>query len=161
MPHANVNAQLRGRAKKLRTTMTRAETLLWRYLKAHHVDDLGFRRQVPMRRYVADFVCHAARLIVELDGVSHDFTARQTHDDQRDAWFKGQGYEVLRFSNDDVLRNLEGVIVSIRQAVIARNVSVPPSLPLPHKGGGNAQSTARRVKPRQIRTLRARGENTP
>ncbi|MGE0521931.1 MAG: DUF559 domain-containing protein, partial [Variibacter sp.] len=58
MPHANVNAQLRGRAKKLRTTMTRAETLLWRYLKAHHVDDLGFRRQVPMRRYVADFVCH-------------------------------------------------------------------------------------------------------
>ena len=53
--------------------MTRAETLLWRYLKAHHVDGLAFRRQVPMRNFIADFVCHAARIVVEIDGDSHHF----------------------------------------------------------------------------------------
>ena len=72
--------------------MTRAETLLWRYLKAHRIDGLGFRRQVPMRGYVADFACHAARLIVELDGESHDFESRQRSDLARDAWLRSQGY---------------------------------------------------------------------
>src|SRR5258707_13899756 len=99
MPHAAVSAQQRNRAKSLRTWMTRAETLLWRYLKAHHVDGLGFRRQVPIRGYVADFVCHSAHLIVELDGESHDFDSRQRHDERRDAWFASQGYAVLRFTN--------------------------------------------------------------
>src|SRR5262245_25311931 len=102
MPHAAVNPQQRNRAKQLRRTMTRAETLLWRYIKAERVDGLSFRRQVPMQRYIADFVCHAARLIVELDGESHDFESRQQHDAERDAWFESQGFVVLRFTNDQV-----------------------------------------------------------
>src|SRR6185436_11308134 len=105
MPHAVVGERQRNRAKQLRQSMTRAETLLWRYLKAHRVDGLGFRRQVPMRGYVADFACHSARLIVELDGESHDFESRQRSDQQRDAWFKSQGYTVLRFTNAQVLSN--------------------------------------------------------
>jgi len=100
--------------------MTRAETLLWRYLKAHHVDGLGFRRQVPMRGYIADFVCHATRLIVELDGETHDFEARIRSDERRDAWFESQGYTVLRFRNHDVLKNLNGVVEAIRAAAAAR-----------------------------------------
>src|SRR5712691_12655879 len=116
MPHAVVGKHQRARAKSLRRTMTRAETLLWRYLKAHHVDGLGFRRQVPMRGYIADFVCNSARLVVELDGETHDFVSRIERDRMRDAWFESQGYVVLRFTNYDVLTNLEGVIAAIHAA---------------------------------------------
>src|SRR5262249_17296370 len=109
MPHSQLSAQQKGRAKQLRQRMTRAETLLWRYIKAHRIDDLGFRRQVPIRNYIADFVCHSARLIVEIDGESHDLESRQLRDKARDEWFQSQGYAVLRFTNSDVLRNLSGV----------------------------------------------------
>ena len=114
--------------------MTRAETLLWRYLKAHHVDGLGFRRQVPMRSYIADFVCHAAKLVVEIDGESHDFESRQTRDQRRDAWFESQGYRVLRYTNDDVWTNLAGVVENIREIASARLAATP--LPSPPPQGG-------------------------
>jgi very-short-patch-repair endonuclease len=122
--------------------MTRAEVLLWRYLKAHHINELGFRRQVPIRGYIADFVCHEAWLVVELDGETHDFASRQRDDRRRDAFFASQGYLVLRFPNDDVLQNLEGVVSAIREAASLRMRSTPPSLSLPHKGGGNPQTAA-------------------
>jgi very-short-patch-repair endonuclease len=144
MPHAAVSARQRNQAKSLRRTMTRAETLLWRYLKAHHIDGLGFRRQVPMRGYVADFACHVAKLIVELDGESHDFQSRQRQDNVRDAWFRSQGYVVLRFNNDDVMKNLTGVVEAIRDTASSRVRGTPPSLSLPHKGGGNPQTAIRR-----------------
>src|SRR5579863_2195755 len=102
MPHAIVRERQRGRAKQLRQTMTRAETLLWRYLKANRIDGLGFRRQVPIRNYIADFICLSARLIVELDGESHDFEERQKADQNRDAFFAAAGFHVLRFSNEQV-----------------------------------------------------------
>jgi very-short-patch-repair endonuclease len=120
MPHAIVEKRQRTRAKTLRQTTTRAEALLWRYLKAHHIDDLGFRRQVPMQNYIVDFVCHSARLVVELDGASHDFEERQRRDAVRDEWFASQGYVVLRFTNEDVLKNLEGVVEAIRAAASAQ-----------------------------------------
>src|ERR1044071_2743017 len=143
MPHAAVTTEQRQRAKSFRQSMTRAESLLWRYLKAHHLG-LGFRRQVPMRAYIADFLCHRARLIVELDGESHDFASRQQRDVKRDAWFRSQGYRVLRFTNEDVLRNLEGVVTAICEAANAKAAALPPSLSLPHKGGGNPQTARRR-----------------
>jgi len=105
--------------------MTRAERLLWRYLKAHHLDGLGFRRQVPMGPYIADFVCHAAHLVIEIDGETHDFAARQTYDLRRDAWFASRGYFVLRISNDEVLGNLEGVWELIRMTA-AERLRAPP-----------------------------------
>ena len=98
-----------------------------------------------MRGFIADFACHQARLIVELDGESHDFALRQRNDHARDTWFRSQGYVVLRFTNDDVLSNLEGVIAAIRGAAAARIPGSPPSLSLPHKGGGNPQTTDRRA----------------
>src|SRR5205823_11332387 len=137
MPHAAVSKQQRGRARELRRRMTRAETLLWRYIKAHRIEQLGFRRQVPIGNYVADFVCHSARLVIELDGESHDFESRRKIDHRRDAWFEFQGYAVLRFTNDQVLRELEGVVHLIRETACAR-CTEPPSLSLPHKGGGNS-----------------------
>jgi very-short-patch-repair endonuclease len=143
VPHAPVDGRQRRLAKHFRRTMTRAETLLWRYLKAHHLDGLGFRRQVPMGRFIADFSCHSARVIVEVDGESHDFESRQRHDENRDAWFASQGYVVLRFSNEEVLTSLEGVLEVIRQTATPR-LPVPPSLTFPHKGGGNRPAQPRR-----------------
>jgi very-short-patch-repair endonuclease len=142
MPHAAVSEQHRSRAKHLRRAMTRAEILLWRYLKAHHLDGLAFRRQAPMGRYVVDFVCHAARIVVELDGETHDFDAPQRNDAVRDTWLASRGYVVLRFTNEQVLSSLEGVLTVIRKTAGTRTRSTPPSLSLPRMGGGNPQTTA-------------------
>src|SRR5262245_40255471 len=153
MPHAVVSPRQRNRAKQLRRTMTRAETLLWRYLKAHHVDDIGFRRQVPMGKYIADFVSHSARLMIEVDGESHDFESKLHRDEERDTWFVSEGYTVLRFTNEQVLKNLDGVIAVIREAAASAS---PPSLSLPHRGGGNPRTSALQLgKTRSKRSLGA------
>ena len=152
MPHAVISERQRGRAKQLRQTMTPAETLLWRYLKADRIDGLGFRRQIPIRNYIVDFACYSARLIIELDGSSHDFAERQSADQNRDAFFVSEGFQVLRFTNEQVMSNLEGVVEFIRQAASSRATGSPPSLPLPHKGGGNAAATT--GIPKNHRTIR-------
>jgi len=122
--------------------MTRAETLLWRYLKADRIDGLGFRRQVPIRNYITDFVCLSVKLIVEVDGESHDFEERQKADQNRDAFFVTEGFEVLRFTNEQVMSNLEGVVEVIRQAAASRASGSPLSPTLPHKGGGSGEDGA-------------------
>jgi very-short-patch-repair endonuclease len=91
-----------------------------------------------MKNYIADFISHSTRLIVELDGESHDFVSRQSADKARDAWFESQGYLVLRFTNDEVLRNLRGVA----QAII-RSCKFPAHctpLPVPPPQGGREPS---------------------
>jgi very-short-patch-repair endonuclease len=154
MPHSAVSPQRRSKAKQLRRTMTRAETLLWRYLKADHLEGLSFRRQAPMGSYIVDFVCHATRLVVELDGESHDFAERLRSDQVRDAWLASRGYRVLRFTNDEVLKNLEGVLTVVRETANDRVRNAPPSLSLPRKGGGNPQTTAARAARSPARQVR-------
>ena len=146
MPRAGVINQQRVIAKQLRQAMTRAETLLWRYLKAGRIDGLGFRRQVPIRNYIADFVCFSANLLIELDGESHDFEERQKADQNRDSFFTSEGFQVLRFTNGQVMSNLEGVVETIRQAVASRASGLPPSPALPHKGGGSDEGSANITK---------------
>lgn len=80
---------------------------MWTALRAMKPLGLHFRRQVPLGRYYADFACHHPRLVVEIDGPSHD---RPDYDAERDAFMQGQGYRVLRVANQDVLHNLEGVL---------------------------------------------------
>jgi very-short-patch-repair endonuclease len=123
--------------------MTRAETLLWRYLKADRIDGFGFQRQVPLRNYIADFDCLSVKLIVELDGESHDFEERQKADQSRDAFFVSEGFCVLRFTNEQVMSNLEGVAEAIRQTAGSRASGSPPSPALPHKGGGSRNAATR------------------
>ena len=142
MPHAVVSPRQRNRAKQLRQAMTRAETLLWRYVKANRVDGLGFRRQIPIRNYIADFVCMSAKIVVELDGESHDFQERQNADHTRDAFFVSEGFQVLRFTNEQVMSNLEGVVETIRQTAANRARGLPLSPALPHKGGGSSDTAA-------------------
>ena len=145
MPHSVVSKQQRTRARTLRKGMTRAETLLWRYLKAGHLNNLPFRRQAPMGAYIVDFVCHGVRMVVELDGETHDFEARALGDQARDAWLELRGYVVLRFTNEQVLSNLEGVLTVIRETASVCPRGAPPSLSLPRKGGGNPHTAASRV----------------
>src|SRR3954469_11009537 len=106
MPHNEVRKILRTRAKQLRRAMTRAETMLWRHLKAHRLAALGFRRQSPMGNYIADFVAHSCRLVVELDGESHDFEERIRRDIRRYYLFFYRLFLFFFFTNDDVLKNV-------------------------------------------------------
>jgi very-short-patch-repair endonuclease len=105
--------------------MTDAERKLWQALRARQFDGLKFRRQVPVGPYVADFLCYRARLVVELDGGQHVESAR---DEVRDRWFTQNGFRVLRFWNNDVLKNLDGVSVAILSAIAERqNKPDPPA----------------------------------
>ena len=117
-------------AKSLRSHQTEAEQRLWYHLRAHRFMDLKFKRQKPIGHYIVDFVCIEHRLIIELDGGQHAEQIR--YDQQRDAWLRGEGYAVLRFWNNDVMQNLQGVLEQIR-------LSVAPSLspnPSPTSGRG-------------------------
>ncbi len=117
-------------AKSLRTNQTEAEQRLWYHLRAHRFMDMKFKRQKPLGRYIVDFICMEQRLIVELDGGQHQ-TEQAAYDQQRDAWLRGEGYTVLRFWNNDVMQNLEGVLKQIRGTL-----ALSPT-PLPQAGEGS------------------------
>ena len=91
--------------------MTLPEKVLWRVLRK---PDLGFRRQVPIGRYIVDFAHVSARLIVEIDGGRHDLPEAQLHDAIRDAWLNAEGYRVLRFRNQQTLDDPNAVMAAIR-----------------------------------------------
>jgi very-short-patch-repair endonuclease len=114
-------------ARKLRRDQTDAERALWFQLRDRRPRGLKFRRQAPVDRYVVDFLCADANLIVELDGGQH---AQPADDDvRRTATLEARGYLVLRFWNNDVLQNLDGVLESIVDTL--RPVPLHPN-PLPN-----------------------------
>ena len=126
--HPAAGAHLRARA--LRRNMTEAERRIWQILRSQQMQGHKFRRQVPIGRYIADFVCHDARLIVEIDGGQHEGSS--PHELERTMFLQGQGYRLLRFWNNEVLANLDGV-----HETIARELgSITPTQTLPHQGGG-------------------------
>ena len=110
MPHQPVQPAKRRFARILHRDMTEAEERLWQELRGRRLDGIKFRRQVPVGRFVADFLCADALLIVEIDGSQH---ADSDHDRERDAELKARGFRVLRFWNDDVLRELDSVCDTI------------------------------------------------
>jgi len=95
-----------ARARSLRANITNAERKLWYALRDRRFARYKFRRQVPVGPYIGDFDCYSARLVIEVDGGQHAGSAR---DARRDRWFAQNGFRVLRFWNNDVLKNLEGV----------------------------------------------------
>jgi BirA family biotin operon repressor/biotin-[acetyl-CoA-carboxylase] ligase len=102
------------RARELRNAATPAERLLWRYL-SHARLGAKFSRQMPVGPFFADFLCRERKLIVELDGFSHDIDPGR--DVARDRYLRAAGYRVLHFPNAEVLANVEGVITTIRLAL--------------------------------------------
>ena len=101
-------------ARRLRVNATDAETKLWASLREQPFSEVKFRRQMPIGPYVADFLSYKARLVIELDGGQH---ADSVADRRRDAWFRGEGFRVLRFWNSDVMRNAEGVLDRIHRYI--------------------------------------------
>jgi very-short-patch-repair endonuclease len=87
--------------------MTDAERAIWRYLRMRQLEGHKFRRQVPIGPYITDFVCLKAMLVIEVDGGQHAATV--AYDSRRDDFMRGQGYRILRFWNNEVLANIDGV----------------------------------------------------
>ena len=98
------------KARKLRQTSTDPEQILWAHLRNRHLGGYRFVRRYPIGPYFADFVCRESRLVVELDGGQHSDSNR---DVIRDRWINNAGYSVLRYWNNDVTRNLSGVIETL------------------------------------------------
>ena len=113
-------------ARRLRSDPTEAERHLWHVLRAKSLG-VKFRRQAVIGRYIVDFVCFEKKLVVEVDGGGH---CASQGDIIRDEWLNDQGFEVLRFWNNDVFANLEGVFQKIEERLKS------PSLALPTRGRG-------------------------
>ncbi len=108
------------RARELRLNPTDAERCLWRALSRRQIAGVRFNRQVPIGPYIADFAARSERLIVEVDGGQH--AEHAAYDEARTRYLEVQGWRVIRFWNNDVLGNLEGVVATIERALAA-----PPS----------------------------------
>jgi very-short-patch-repair endonuclease len=104
-----------------------------------------FRRQAPIGPYFADFACHTQRIVIELDGGQHEEATQAKRDGNRDEYMKANGYRVLRFWNNDVMKNLDGVLQVIVEAFSALTPPTPdPSPPLASLAGGGEKT--RRVR---------------
>ncbi len=120
-------------ARELRRDGTEAERYLWNRLRSRQLGGFKFRRQATVGPYIADFLCVEARLIIEADGGQHTVDS----DAKRAAYLKAQGLRVLRFWNNDILQNPEGVLETILEAAQARDeTKLPSPNPLPHAGEG-------------------------
>ena len=126
-PTWKVPSRLRSNARTLRKNSTDAERILWSELRDHRLNGLGFRRQVPIASYVADFVCHEALLVIDLDGGQHFSHEGEKSDASRTAAIEAKGFKVLRFSNLDVMTNRVGLLETIAAAVVAGTPT--PALP--------------------------------
>ena len=121
------------RARALRKNMSLPEVLLWNVLKGKP-NGLKFRRQHPYGRFVADFYCYQAKLIVEVDGASHDMGDRPAVDATRDSWFRGQGLNVLRIPATMVLQNVNDAVETIVATVAGFPLHRPTDGSPPPKG---------------------------
>ena len=130
-PDWKVSAKLRANARALRRNSTDAERILWSELRAGRLNGVGFRRQVPVERYIADFICHAAKLVIELDGGQHFSDQGECADARRSAVIEAKGFKVLRFGNHDVMTSRAGVLETSAAAV----AESPPS-----RAGGNSDT---------------------
>jgi len=110
--------------------MTDVERKLWQALRGKQFNERRFRRQHPIGQYIADFACIERMIVIELDGGQHQ--EQLEYDEQRTEYLRQHGWQVLRFWNNDVLNNLDGVLM----VIAGRLESLPPSQPSPCKGEG-------------------------
>ena len=116
-PGKQYDPRLTAKARRLRRAQTDAERTLWNHLSGRQLVGAKFRRQQPIGRYIVDFVSQEDKLIIELDGGHHNEPAVQSLDGERSRWLESKGYRVLRFWNNDVGQNLDGVVYRIREAL--------------------------------------------
>ena len=132
MPKANkenfflYNSKLTEKAQKLRSDMTKAEACLWKYvLQGRRLHGFQFRRQRPVLDYIADFMCKELMLIIEVDGISHSYEEVALNDERRQKVLESAGFRFLRFTDDEVLTNINGVKRKL-EGWIEKHTEIPP-----------------------------------
>ncbi len=120
-----------GIARTLRGNATDTERMLWRKIRDKQIEGHRFRRQRPIGKYIVDFVCLEAKLVFELDGGHH--AEQYDGDEIRSQFLKQQGFRVIRFWNNEVIENMDGVLDRIREE-LHRSVQITPSQPSPWQG---------------------------
>jgi very-short-patch-repair endonuclease len=105
------------RRKELRNNSTKAEQLLWKQLKNSRFENLKFRRQQGIGRYIVDFYCPNKMLVIELDGDSHYYDDAKEYDKVRDEFMKTEGLKVIRLTNNDIYKNINGVLEEIKKEI--------------------------------------------
>jgi very-short-patch-repair endonuclease len=115
------------KAKELRKNMTETEKILWQYLRKDKINGLRFRRQHPIDIFIADFYCHKAKLVIEIDGYIHNH--QKEYDIGRTEELKKYGLKVIRFTNEEVLKNIEKVVEKIDAEISEKSFKKEPSLP--------------------------------
>ncbi|WP_158818100.1 endonuclease domain-containing protein [Methylocapsa sp. S129] len=157
MPH-----RLKLIARRLRTNATSAEHRLWNGVRRQQIGGFRFRRQVILKGFVVDFACHEARLVIEVDGATHSSDAERARDMLRAAAVGSQGYSVLRFTNDEIFHNIDGVLETIRLKLIELrprlqdDTSEGGASPLPNpppQGGGNKRRRVRKLNRTAVREI--------
>jgi len=124
------------RARQLRKNQTDAEQALWLHLRRRQLGAFRFRRQQPIGPYIVDFFCPKAKLVVEIDGGQH--VERVEHDAERTQWLESRGYRVVRYWNNEVLRNIEGVLTDLQSYLLGHTPLPDP----PPQGGRGSSGTA-------------------
>ena len=114
--------------RRLRSNMTGPEAQLWSRLRARQLQGLKFRRQHGIGPYIVDFYCPEQSLVIEVDGDSHADTDQVVKDRQREQYLQSLGLRVIRYINDDILKNLDGVMEDLAERLSSRSTSPHPSL---------------------------------
>jgi very-short-patch-repair endonuclease len=146
--HAGAEPRLFKHARELRREMTEAEKVLWKHLRAHRFMNLKFRRQHPILEFIADFYCHELKLIVEADGGYHEEADVKYYDDERTKELKQFGITVVRFSNDEILSDVDDVLRQLR-GFVNRLRKTSPQTPLQMERGFRSQKMNSQHKPNQ------------
>jgi very-short-patch-repair endonuclease len=123
------------RARELRGNATPEEKLLWKRMSNRQIGGYKFVRQAPIRRYFVDYVCREKYLVIEIDGATNSTESERAYDAHRSAFLQTQGYSVLRFFNDEVFKNIKGVLETIFIALLS--MPLTPTLS-PQAGRGGA-----------------------
>ncbi|MBN8647718.1 MAG: endonuclease domain-containing protein [Caulobacterales bacterium] len=111
------NPITQNHAKDLRKNLTKAEAIIWNYLKGKKIEGVKFRRQFPIGIYIVDFAAVEIKLIIEIDGATHSSDDRVKYDNARTQFLTSQGWKVIRVWNNDIYNNLNGILQSISQIV--------------------------------------------
>jgi very-short-patch-repair endonuclease len=113
--HKRASKRTFGRARQLKKVMTAAEKVMWELLRNRNLESFKFRRQHPIGRYILDFYCHEAKLVIEVDGKIHELYNNTEYDKLRTEELESHGLKVIRFNNEEVLNNSTKVLNEIKK----------------------------------------------